>query len=91
MVASVALRRDGTQQVQEQAELRAALSHEPTERAILGMANGLGLGLVAEDVEREEQARRHQQRGCKSAQGLLMGRPAPPDAGQAETPPERLH
>ncbi|MDZ7863983.1 bifunctional diguanylate cyclase/phosphodiesterase [Acidovorax sp.] len=45
--------------------------------AVLHMAKGFGVTVVAEGVETEAQARRLLQMGCGSAQGYWFGRPAP--------------
>ncbi len=45
--------------------------------AILAMAHGLGLRVVAEGVETEAQARYLRERGCDELQGFLFGRPVP--------------
>ena len=45
--------------------------------AVLHMATGFGVTVVAEGVETEAQARRLLQMGCGSAQGYWFGRPAP--------------
>jgi len=44
-------------------------------KAIVGMARGLGLEVVAEGVETEEQLERLIALGCDGAQGYLLGRP----------------
>ena len=46
-------------------------------RAIISMGHSLQLGLVAEGVETEEQARFLHDHGCEMAQGWLYGRPMP--------------
>lgn len=46
-------------------------------RTILSLASGLGLTVVAEGVENEEQRRVLIAEGCPQAQGYLFGRPAP--------------
>jgi diguanylate cyclase (GGDEF)-like protein len=49
-------------------------------KAILAMAKGLDLAVVAEGVETEEQLSFVMSQGCDSAQGYLLGRPMPEDA-----------
>jgi diguanylate cyclase (GGDEF)-like protein len=46
-------------------------------RATTDLAHGLGLSVVAEGVETEEQLRQLQGIGCDIAQGYYLGRPAP--------------
>jgi EAL domain-containing protein (putative c-di-GMP-specific phosphodiesterase class I) len=46
-------------------------------RAILGLAHGLHLPVVAEGVETEEQLAFLECEGCDEIQGYLMGRPRP--------------
>lgn len=43
--------------------------------AILSLATGLGLVVVAEGVEKESQLGFLRQKGCELIQGYLMGRP----------------
>jgi len=45
---------------------------------IVSMAGTLGLEVVAEGVETEEQLRRLRELGCDRAQGFLLARPLPP-------------
>ena len=47
-------------------------------RATLSLANGLGLDVVAEGVETDEQAAMLRALGCQFAQGFLFGKPMPP-------------
>jgi EAL domain-containing protein (putative c-di-GMP-specific phosphodiesterase class I) len=46
-------------------------------RAILGLAHGLHLPVVAEGVETEDQLAFLRREGCDEIQGYLMGRPRP--------------
>jgi diguanylate cyclase (GGDEF)-like protein/PAS domain S-box-containing protein len=48
--------------------------------AVLSMGRALGVHVVAEGVETEEQATRLRTLGCKLAQGYLFSRPVAPDA-----------
>ncbi len=48
--------------------------------AVLEMGRALGVHVVAEGVETEEQAARLRALGCVFAQGYLFSRPVPPEA-----------
>jgi len=48
-------------------------------RAIIAMGHSLGLGIVAEGVERREQLAFLRELGCDAVQGFLFCRPVPPD------------
>ena len=58
-----------------------ALSRNPRDRAIvqatLNLGRDLGTEVVAEGVEREEEARLLRTMGCRKAQGFLFARPLP--------------
>ena len=58
-------------------EIRRDNGHFPVVRAIISMASGLGLKLVAEGVESEVQARYLRHSGCTTMQGYLFHRPLP--------------
>jgi EAL domain-containing protein (putative c-di-GMP-specific phosphodiesterase class I) len=48
--------------------------------SLVSLAHGLGLVVVAEGVETEEQLTELRRLGCDSVQGFLLARPAPPEA-----------
>jgi diguanylate cyclase (GGDEF)-like protein/PAS domain S-box-containing protein len=48
--------------------------------AIIGLARGMGMEVVAEGIEEERQARFLTERGCTFGQGYLFSRPLPADA-----------
>jgi EAL domain-containing protein (putative c-di-GMP-specific phosphodiesterase class I) len=54
-------------------------------RATTELAHGLGLSVVAEGVETEEQLRHLQVIGCDIAQGYHLGRPVPVQAFRGDT------
>ena len=65
---------------------RSFLSHVPEDRdncaiikAIVGMARGLGLSVVAEGIENTEQLDFIRQEECDEFQGFLVGKPMPAD------------
>ncbi len=49
----------------------------PVIRAILQLAKGFGLDVVAEGIETEDQMRRLHRKGCAEGQGYLFSRPVP--------------
>jgi EAL domain-containing protein (putative c-di-GMP-specific phosphodiesterase class I) len=60
-------------------------------RAIVTMAHSLGMGVVAEGVETEEQLAELKAMGCESAQGNFFARPLAADAAEflmAVAPPQ---
>lgn len=52
--------------------------------AIVMMANALGIEVIAEGIETEEQRSRAERLGCTFGQGYLLGRPKPPEAWLGE-------
>jgi diguanylate cyclase (GGDEF)-like protein len=60
-------------------EIQTASSLVPIIHATVAMADGLGLGVIAEGVETEEQLQYLRRLGCGHAQGYLLARPQ--DAG----------
>jgi EAL domain-containing protein (putative c-di-GMP-specific phosphodiesterase class I) len=58
-------------------ELPGNASDAALTSAIIAMAHGLQLDVVAEGVETEAQARFLELRGCDELQGYLYGRPCP--------------
>ena len=54
--------------------------------AILAMAHALGMIVVAEGIETEEQASVLRELGCERAQGYALARPAAPEAIAAVSP-----
>jgi diguanylate cyclase (GGDEF)-like protein/PAS domain S-box-containing protein len=58
-------------------EIHDEHGHYPVVLAIISIARGLGLGLIAEGVETEAQARYLRANGCLTMQGYLYHRPMP--------------
>jgi diguanylate cyclase (GGDEF)-like protein/PAS domain S-box-containing protein len=53
-------------------------------RAVVGLAQGLGIAVTAEGIEREDQLEALRELGCDRGQGFLFARPAPAaEAGAA--------
>lgn len=60
-------------------DVTAEPSREAIVRAIIAMANALGLHTIAEGIETEAEALFLRQEGCQQAQGFLYSRPVPPE------------
>ena len=56
-------------------EIHEENGHYPVILAIISIARGLGLNLIAEGVETDEQARYLRANGCLTMQGYLFYRP----------------
>lgn len=61
-------------------ELSPSTSRDCIARIIVELARSLGLEVIAEGVETQEQARLLEEMGCKEMQGYLYGRPMRPEA-----------
>ena len=59
---------------------RADLEAQAIARAIIGMAISLGMQVIAEGVETQEQFATLRTYGCHAFQGYLFGRPGATDA-----------
>ncbi|WP_246791375.1 EAL domain-containing protein [Bradyrhizobium commune] len=57
-------------------------------RAVIGLAHGLGVPVLAERIETEAQMSLLSQEGCDEMQGYLIGRPDPVVVEQVD--PKRL-
>ncbi len=64
-------------------DLSTGASDASVPRAIVGLGRSLGLSVIAEGVETEEQLQLLRDLSCESYQGFLFSRPVPPD--QLET------
>lgn len=60
-------------------DVTAEPSREAIVRAIIALADALGLNTIAEGIETEAEAQFLIQEGCRQAQGFLYSRPIPPD------------
>ena len=67
----------------DRAFVSSILDDRPSEhiiKAILAMCQGLGMDVVAEGIEKEEQAARLLEFGCRNGQGYLFGKPVDAEA-----------
>ncbi len=64
-------------------DMAAAATTIPVIQAIIDLAHGMGLKVVAEGVETEQQLETLRKLGCDSIQGYLLSRPIPADEAQA--------
>jgi diguanylate cyclase (GGDEF)-like protein/PAS domain S-box-containing protein len=60
-------------------DLGSAMESDPIVTAIVALARGLRLDVIAEGIETEKQADRLREIGCDYGQGFLMARPMPAD------------
>jgi diguanylate cyclase (GGDEF)-like protein/PAS domain S-box-containing protein len=70
-------------------EILDAQDRAPLVAAIVAMGHGLGLEVIAEGVETDEQLAVLRRLGCDSAQGYLLGRPAEARAVEERVRAER--
>jgi len=65
----------------------ASMPHAPRSRrivdALISLATVLGMGVIAEGVETQEQAENLRALNCHVAQGFLFSKPVPPEVAQA--------
>ncbi|MEA2477886.1 MAG: hypothetical protein QOC87_2085, partial [Actinomycetota bacterium] len=73
------------------------ITHGPEDAAVVGalitLARGLNMEIVAEGVERADQLKELHRMGCAFAQGYLLGRPSPAEHfvdGSSSLEPERF-
>ena len=59
------------------AELATSPQSSAIVKAVIGLGHGLGLPVIAEGVETQQQVDLLRQMGCDQLQGFLMGRPQP--------------
>ncbi len=72
-------------------EFVRGMTQDPANRAIvktiIALGKSLGVTVIAEGVESEEQAAMLREFGCPQAQGFLFGQPGAPEEGRAKVTP----
>jgi len=61
----------------------SVVGSEAIVRSIVALAHGLGLGVIAEGIERPDQLERLRRLGCEYGQGFLFSRPMSPEDAEA--------
>ncbi len=69
-------------------EIQAVTDDAVLVKAIIGLAHSLGMRVIAEGVETEQQRAYLAAHGCDEIQGYLISRPVPPEAFQRLMTPE---
>ena len=64
-------------------DMRSEGSHGTMVKNLIGLAHGLGMGVVAEGVETKEDAQLLKEMDCDMAQGYYFARPMPEDELEA--------
>jgi diguanylate cyclase (GGDEF)-like protein len=60
-------------------------------RSVITLAHDLGMSVIAEGVETNEQLRRLKELGCELAQGYLFSRPVPAEIARSMVIPDSVH
>ena len=66
------------------AELGRSRPRTAVIEAVIGLSRELGLEVIAEGIETEDQHRHLRDLGCAYGQGYLLGRPGPLDDGPVD-------